>query len=56
MDIDKLLYLMKYSHPNLANVTRELSKANDGANLAAYKELLCMVKYVLNMKNLGFKI
>ena len=51
-----LLYLVKHSHPNLANATRELSKANGGANPAAYKELLHVIKYVLNMKNLGLKI
>ena len=51
-----LLYLVKHSCPNLANVTRELSKANDGANPAAYKELLHVIKYVLNMKNLVLKI
>jgi hypothetical protein len=32
-----LLYLIKYSRPDLANVFRELSKCMDGANLAAYK-------------------
>ena len=51
-----LLYLIKHSHPDLANVTRELSKANDGVNSAAYKELLCVIKDVLNKKNLGLKI
>ena len=30
-----LLYLVKHSCPDLANVTRELSKANNGANPAA---------------------
>ena len=51
-----LLYLVKHSCPNLDNVTRELSKANDGANAAADKELLCVIKYVFDMKNLGLKI
>ena len=40
----------------LANITRELLKANNGANPATYKELLCVIKYVLDTKNLGFKI
>ena len=48
-----LLYLVKYLCPNLANITRELSKANDGTNPAAYKELLLVIKYYLN---LGLKI
>ena len=37
-----LLYLVKHLCPNLANVTRELSKAYDGANSAAYTwEIIC---------------
>ena len=51
-----LLYLVEFLHTNLAIATRELSKANDGANPAAYKEFLHVIKYVLNMKNLGLKI
>ena len=51
-----LLYLLKHSHPNLANATRESSKANDGANPVAYKELLHVIKYVIDTKNLGLKI
>ena len=54
--IDMLLYLTKHSCHDLANATRELSKANDGANPAAYKELLCVIKYILNTKNFGLKI
>ena len=55
LSIGMLLYLVKYSHSNLANATRELLKANDSANPAVYKELLCVIRYVLDM-NLGFKI
>ena len=51
-----LLYLVKHSCPDLANATRELSKANDGVNPAAYKELLHLINYVLDMKDLGLKI
>ena len=51
-----LLYLVKHLHPNLANVTTELSKANNGKNPTAYKELLHVIKYVLDTKNLGVKI
>ena len=54
--IGMLLYLVKHLHPNLANSTRELSKANDGTNPAAHKELLYVIKYVLDRKNLGLKI
>ena len=50
-----LLYLVKHLCPNLANVTKELSKANDGSMPAAFKELLCLIKYVLDVRNLGLK-
>ena len=51
-----LLYLVKHSQPEIAIATKELSKANNGANPAAFKELLHLIKYVLNMRNLGSKI
>ena len=51
-----LLYMVKHSHSNLANMTRELSIANNGANPAAYKEHLCVIRYVIDTKNLGLKI
>ena len=51
-----LLYLVEQSCPNLANMKMEQSKANNGANPAAYKELLCVIKYVLDTKNFGLKI
>ena len=35
-----LLFPMKHSRPDIANVTRELSKANDSAKSAVSKELL----------------
>ena len=51
-----LLYLMKHLHPDLANIARELEKANDGANPSAFKELLHLIKYVLDTNSLGLKI
>ena len=51
-----LLYLVKHLHPDLANTTRELSKVNGGTNPAAYKELLHVIKYVLDMKTLDSKL
>ena len=53
--VDVFLHLVKYLHANLANVTRELSKANDGANPAAYKQLIHVIKYLLDTKNLILK-
>ena len=55
-DVGMLLYLTKHFRPDIANTTRELSKANNGANPAACKELLCMIKYVIEMESLGLRI
>jgi hypothetical protein len=54
--VGMLLYLIKYSRPDLANVVRELSKCMDGANLAAYKEMLRVVKFVLDSKDYCLKL
>ena len=48
--------IVKHLQPNIANATRELSKANNRANPAAYKEYLHVIKHVLDTKNLGLKI
>ena len=40
----------------MADVTRELLKANDGVNLAAFKELIHVFKYILGTKKLDVKI
>ena len=53
--VGMMLYLVKPLCLDLANATKELSKANEGANHAAYKELLCVIKYVIDTKNLGLK-
>ena len=52
--IGMLLCLIKHLCLDLANATRELSKANDGANPATYKKLLHVIKYAIDTKNLGF--
>jgi hypothetical protein len=54
--VGMLLYLIKYSRPDLANVVRELSKCMDGANLAAYKEMLRVIKFVLDTKDYCLKV
>ena len=49
--VGMLLYLIKYSRPDLANVIRELSKCmDDGASLAAYREVQRVIKFVLDTK------
>jgi len=54
--VGMLLYLVKHSRPCLANPVRELSKTLDKANSAAYKELLRIIKFVLDTRDFGLKI
>jgi len=54
--VGMLLYLLKHSRPCLANPVRELAKALDGANMAAYKELMRVIKFVLDTKSYGLKV
>ncbi len=53
--VGMLLYLVKLTRPDLCNATRELSKAMDGANPAAFKELHRVIKYAIDTKDLGLK-
>jgi hypothetical protein len=50
-----LLYLVKYSRPDIANAVRELSKGMKEVTLGAMKNCL-VVKFVLSTKNLGLKM
>jgi len=54
--VGMLLYLVKHSRPDIANVTRELSKCMDKATPEAFKELKRAIKFVLDTKNYGLKI
>ena len=54
--VGMLLYLIKYSQPDIANCARELSTVLDGATDQAWKELLCANKFVLDTKDLGLHI
>ena len=51
-----LLYLVKHSRPDISNGVRELTKCMDGATLAAYREMLRVIKYVLDTKQWGLKL
>jgi hypothetical protein len=51
-----LLFLIKYSRPVLANVVRELSKCMDAASHAAFKEMLRMMKFVVDTKEYCLKM
>ena len=54
--VGMLLYLVKYSRPDIANATRELSKVMDGPTEAAMKELFRLVKFVLDTKDKGLRM
>jgi len=54
--VGMLLFLVKHSRPDIANVTRELSKVMMNPTLYAFKELRRVIKYVLDTKNLGLKL
>ena len=51
-----LLFLVKNLFTDIANVIRELSKCADGATSGAYKELMHVIKFVLDTKNHALKI
>ena len=46
-----LLYLVKHSRPDLSNSVRELAKVMDGAAKAHWKDMLRVIKYVLDTKD-----
>jgi copper chaperone CopZ len=54
--VGMLLWLTKHSRSDIANCVREASKVMDGATLAHYKYMLCIVKYVVDTENLKLKI
>jgi hypothetical protein len=54
--VGMLLYLIKHSCPDIANVVRELSKCMDSATMAAYKEMLRVTKFVLDTESYCLKI
>ena len=48
--VGMLLFLVKFSRPDISNAVRELSKANLVPNSAHFKKLLKMIKYVIETK------
>jgi hypothetical protein len=51
-----LLFLIKYSRPDLANVVRELSECKYAASHAANKEMLRVMKFVVDTKQSCLKM
>ncbi len=54
--VGMLLYLVKHSRPDIANPVRELSKVLDGAKHESFKEMLRVIKYVLDTKHMGLRM
>jgi hypothetical protein len=54
--VGMLLYLVKHSRPDIANAVRELTKCLVGASQAAYKEMLRVIKFVLDTRDYGLKL
>ena len=54
--VGTLLYLIKYSRPDITNAVRDLSKSMDGASKLHLRELRRVAKFVLDTKNLGLHI
>jgi hypothetical protein len=52
--VGTLLQFVKHSRPDIANPVRELSKCMDKVTEAAYKEMLRVVKFVLDTRNFGY--
>ena len=48
--IGMLLFLTKFSRPDIANLVCELSKMNDRTNESHLKELLRVIKFVLDTR------
>ena len=49
--IGMLLYLVKFSRPDISNAVKGLSKANAGATNAQFKAMLRAIKYALDIEN-----
>ncbi len=51
-----LLYLVKYSRPDIANAVRELTKGMQACSEDDFKEMKRVIKYVLDTKDYGLKM
>ena len=51
--VGMLLYLIKFSRPEISNAVREIAKVMDGPTPAHMKSLFCLIKYVIDTKHFG---
>ena len=54
--VGMLLYLVEHSIPDISNAVRELTKCMDKATPAAFKEMLRVVKFVLDSRTMGLRL
>ena len=54
--VGTLLYLTKYSRPDVTSPVRVLSKSMDGASMAHVTEMYRVINLVLEMKILGLRM
>jgi hypothetical protein len=54
--VGMLLFLIKYSRPDLTNLLRDLSKCMDAANHAAYNQMLRVIQFVVDTKQYCLKM
>ena len=54
--VGMLLFLVKHSRPDISNAVRELSKCMGKANEEAYREMLRVLKYVIETSNYGLRL
>ena len=50
-----ILFLIKFSRPDISNAVRELTKVNDGATQENFKQMLRTVKCVLDTRTKTLK-
>jgi hypothetical protein len=51
-----LLYFIKHSRPDISNIVRELSISMDSTTMGTCLEMLRVIKFVLDNKNLCLKM
>ena len=54
--VGMLLYLIKFSRPEIANAVRELSKCISAPTDKAFKEMLRVCKYVMDTSGKGLRV
>ena len=54
--IGTVLYLTKHSRPGIANAVCELSKSMDGASKLQFREMLQVIKSILDTEDLRLRI